>query len=229
MLLPLSTCKDQTMSTRTSTRADAYHHGDLKATLLQHGIDLARAGGPDAVSLRAVQRRAGVSNAAAYRHYADRWALLEAIGNYASARMADAMERAIGAVPDGPDPVATARARYRATGAAYLDFALSEPGLFEIAFLPESPTGDHDPANPVPEARGLTGLGPYQLLTQVLDRLVEVGALAPQRRAFSDIAAWSAVHGLAVLLLRGPLSGLEPAARDAAVNRLLDIVDHGTT
>jgi AcrR family transcriptional regulator len=180
--------------------------------------------------LRAVQRRAGVSNAAAYRHYADRWALLEAIGNYASARMADAMEQAIGAVLDDPDPVVATRAHFRATGAAYIDFALTEPGLFEIAFLPEDPGRRHaDPANPVPDARGLAGLGPYQLLNQVLDRMVEVGALAPQRREFSDIAAWSAVHGLAVLLLRGPLSRLDEATREAAIGRLLDVVGAGTT
>jgi AcrR family transcriptional regulator len=218
------------MATRMKPGSAAYHHGDLKATLLEYGIELARAGGPDAVSLRAVQRRAGVSNAAAYRHYADRWALLEAIGNYASARMADAMQEAIGAVPDGPDPVAAARAHFQATGAAYIDFALSEPGLFEIAFLPEDPSRRHwDPADPVPDARGLAGLGPYQLLNQVLDRMVEVGALAPQRRAFSDIAAWSAVHGLAVLLLRGPLSRLDQPMREAAIGRLLEVVQAGTT
>ena len=44
------------------------------AGLLDHAVELARAGGPDAVVLRDVQRAAGVSNSAAYRHYADRQA-----------------------------------------------------------------------------------------------------------------------------------------------------------
>src|SRR6478609_6617823 len=107
---------------------------DLKATLLQHGIALAREGGPDAVSLRDVQRRAGVSNSAAYRHYTDRDELLLAISDHASAEMARRMEEqmaAVGVLDDSPaGRRRRARARFRATGSAYLDFALSEPGLF---------------------------------------------------------------------------------------------------
>ncbi len=112
--------------------------GDLKATLLAHGIALARAGGPSAVSLRDVQRRAGVSNAAAYRHYADREALLVAISAHASSEMARTMERELAEVPTTADPALDARARFRATGSAYLHFALAEAGLFAVAFLPEA-------------------------------------------------------------------------------------------
>jgi len=59
--------------------AATYHHGNLREALLEHAVDLARAGGPDAVVLRDVQRAAGVSNSAAYRHYADRQGLLTAV------------------------------------------------------------------------------------------------------------------------------------------------------
>lgn len=61
-----------------------------------------------------------------------------------------------------------------------------------------------------------------------LDDMVTAGALAQERRPFSDIAAWSAVHGLAILLLDGPLRPLDALQQAAAINRLLDIVSAGT-
>ena len=55
----------------------------------------------------------------------------------------------------------------------------------------------------------------------------EVGALPASRRPYSEIAAWSAVHGLASLLIDGPLDQLPPAAIDSALDRLCDIIDAG--
>ena len=69
--------------------ADTYHHGNLRQALLEHAVELARTGGPDAVVLRDVQRMAGVSNSAAYRHYSDRGALLAAVTEYAESKLAD--------------------------------------------------------------------------------------------------------------------------------------------
>ena len=208
---------------------------DLKATLLEHGIALAREGGPDAVSLRDVQRRAGVSNTAAYRHYAHRDALLVAISEYAAGEMAREMERQMASAeaqaatsPPDDDSLESARrrarARFRATGSAYIAYALSEPGLFAVAMHP----GAHpDPNDPAPDARGQGDLGPYELLVACVDELVETGVLAPEQRAFTDVSAWAAVHGLAVLLLDGPLAGLGSDEQQAAINRLLDLVDGG--
>ena len=207
-------------------------HPDLAGVLLAHAIELARTSGPGAVSLRDVQRRAGVSHAAAYRHYADREALLAAISRHASAQMAEAITdaqqhtRPESATRSATTRAQDARARFRATGQAYLTYALTEPGLFRTAFLAD--TIPSDPADPVPEARGSQGLGPYQLLMQCLDDMVTAGALPAERRPFSDVAAWSAVHGLAVLLLDGPLRHFDSTQRDAAISRLLDIVAAGT-
>ena len=199
--------------------------GDLKATLLAHGISLARAGGPAAVSLRDVQRRAGVSNTAAYRHYADREALLVAISAHASAEMARTMETEMAQVPSTRDPARAALARFRATGSAYLHFALAEPGLFAVAFLPEA--HPPQPEAPPPEATGESGLGPFQLLQRCIDDLVKTGVIAPERQAYTDVAAWSAVHGLASLLLDGPLVAFGQEQRDEAIARLLDIIEGG--
>jgi len=200
-------------------------HPDLAATLLAHGIELARAGGPEAVSLRDVQRRAGASHNAAYRHYHDREALLAAISHHAAARMAEAMSAAqeqaqLATSAADPQTAAAelARGRFRAIGRAYLDFALTEPGLFRTAFL----------TDPAPKAHSSQGPDPFQLLVDALDDMVTAGALAQERRPFSDIVAWSAVHGLAILLLDGPLRHLDALQQAAAINRLLDIVSAGT-
>ncbi len=208
---------------------------DLKAILLEHGIALAREGGPDAVSLRDVQRRAGVSNSAAYRHYADRDALLVAISEHASAQMAREMEeqmasaeRQVATAEPGGEPGESARrrarARFRATGNAYIAFALAEPGLFAVAMHPGAVAPKEEPG---PDDRGPGDPGPHQLLVSCVDELVTTGVLAAERRAFTDVAAWAAVHGLAILLLDGPLSELGTEESHGAINRLLDLVDAG--
>jgi AcrR family transcriptional regulator len=131
----------------------SYHHGNLRAALLEHGVSLARAGGPDAVVLRDVQRMAGVSNSAAYRHYADRHALLAAVKANVMTQMGAAMVEALDQVPGRGPRTERALARFRATGQAYIDFAVAEPGLFRTAFAPdgtepseETTPGGHSPS-----------------------------------------------------------------------------------
>ena len=118
----------------------SYHHGNLRAALLDAGVELAREGGPDAVVLREASRRAGVSHNAVYRHFSDRDALLRAVCGRCMGALARLMERRIGEV-DAPgdtaqpgDAAQSTRARLWATGTAYLEFAQSEPGWFRTAF-----------------------------------------------------------------------------------------------
>lgn len=198
----------------TSATRAKYHHPDLRAALLEHGIELARSGGPDAVSLRDVQRRAGVSNSAAYRHYADRAALLEAIAEWANADLSARMVAALAAAPRRRRRVDTARERLRALGRVYVAFAMAEPGLFATIFADQDKDlgAEHGPDDP------------FTLLGRCLDELQQAGGLDPARRPWSDVAAWSTVHGLAVLLRGGPLRGLPPADRDAVVERTLDVL-----
>lgn len=77
----------------------SYHHGNLRQVLLDHAVGLAQAGGPDAVVLRDVQRAAGVSNYAAYRHYADRQALLTAVQIHGMTLLGESMTESLAAVP----------------------------------------------------------------------------------------------------------------------------------
>jgi len=168
----------------------------VRSALIAAGVELARSGGPDAVVLREVTRMVGVVPNAAYRHFADRDALLAAIRQEAvgelSRRMADGMSQ----VRAGPHTPTGAQLRLGAIGRAYLDFARTEPGLFEIAM-----TGaDHGSgASREPP--------PLELVQAALDDLVEAGVLDPARRADIEYPTWATVHGLAVLL-QGPLSSL---------------------
>jgi AcrR family transcriptional regulator len=175
------------------------------------------------VVLREATRRAGVVPNAAYRHFADRQALLHAVCSAAISRVALAIEAELGTVPAGLDRATTARRRLRAVGTGYVQFARAEPGMFRTAF--SVPADLRDLSNP--DRAGASGLGPFQLLGTVLDEMVEVGILAADRRRGAEFLAWSAVHGLAVLLTGGPLRGHDEAQAQEVLSRLLDMVDHG--
>ena len=70
----------------------SYHHGALHSALVEASIALAREGGPDRVILREAARAAGVSHSAAYRHFADREALLAEVSRFARSELAAEME-----------------------------------------------------------------------------------------------------------------------------------------
>ena len=196
--------------------AASYHHGNLRQALLEHAVELARAGGPDAVMLRDVQRAAGVSNSAAYRHYADRQALLTAVQIHGMRMLGEAMTEALAALPPRGPRIERALARFRATGQAYVDFALAEPGLFRTAF---APGGVHHTDESVAPERH-----PFQILSGCIDDLVAAGVLNPSRRDGLDEAAWAAVHGLAVLYLDGPLAAADADRKQLITDRLLDLM-----
>lgn len=199
------------------TKEKPYHHGHLREALVDAGAELARTSGPDGVVLREVARRTGVSHNAAYRHFADRDELLGEIATIAADHLEKAMQAQVDAVEE-TDPALRAAARLRATGRAYVEFAVAEPGLFHVAFCPieSSPHSKEDAA-------------PYQLLGSVLDELVESGAVTPADRVGADAACWAAVHGLSVLLVDGPLRDLTPQERAAVLEKLLTTVERGLT
>jgi AcrR family transcriptional regulator len=195
----------------------SYRHGDLRNALIDAGVELAAAGGPSAVVLREATRRAGVSPNAAYRHFADRDALLAAVSVRCLGRVAAEMGVELDALHGGGGSPA---AELDAVGRAYVHFALREPGLFRTAF------GVHVDPDP---GRGAEqgGPGPYGRLVDVLDRAVAAGVLPGDRRLGAEAVAWSAVHGLAVLLLDGPLRSVPAEQREALLEKLLLAVREG--
>ncbi|MBA2675578.1 TetR/AcrR family transcriptional regulator [Ramlibacter sp.] len=211
------------------TSRATYRHGDLRHALLDAGIALAREGGPLAVVLREATRRAGVVPNAAYRHFANHAELLQAVRAAALSLVAQSMEAELEAVPAAEGRVtkaaaaARARARVGAVGRGYMRFALREPGLFRIAFLqPLAAETDRNPEN-----AGHSGLNPFELLGAALDGMVEAGVLPPERRPGAEYVAWSAVHGLAILAIDGPLHGMPLARLEALGERVLEMVEVG--
>jgi len=182
--------------------------GAVRDGLIAAGLELARAGGPDAVVLREATQMVGVVPNAAYRHFADRDELLAAVSAAAMRELAARMAAGVARVRGKYGDPAAARRRLRAIGRAYLEFARQEPGLFATAFaLP------HQHAYSPPG--GGTGQAPMPLdqLRAVLDELADAGVLDRRRRAGLEYPIWSTVHGLAVLTGQGPLRELPDATR----------------
>lgn len=204
--------------TSSTAARSSYHHGDLRNALARAAAELAATGGPDAVTIRGAAREVGVTPTAAYRHFANQTDLLAAARTLAMDGMVAAMAGHLQQVPSEGDPVDRALARLRSTGRGYVQFALAEPGIFRTCF-----TGLlRDPV-----ATPMGDPAPYLLLSQMLDELVAVGHLAPEDRPGAEAGPWAAVHGLALLLIDGPLKDLGPEEREAAIERTIDMTARG--
>ncbi|SDT37476.1 TetR/AcrR family transcriptional regulator [Microlunatus soli] len=204
------------MPTESAPPRQSYHHGSLREALLEAGLELTRTGGPGALVLRDVTRRVGVSPNAAYRHFADRDSLLAAVAIRIQQGM---VERMGDQLPPAPvDRAGAARAQLSAVGLGYIGFALKEPGWFEVAFaeidgLPAAATDD--------------GPAPLRWLVDALDRLVASGELAAEARAGAEWPCWSAVHGFALLALKGPLRSQPPELVWSSAQRTVDTIITG--
>lgn len=156
----------------------------------------------------------GVVPNAAYRHFADRDALLAAVRNEAVTELAGRMAHGMSQVRAGPHTPTGARLRMQAVGQAYLAFARDEPGLFDTAF---ATADDHLPG------QGIDGPAPFDHLRSALDNLVASGILPSARRPNIEYPIWASVHGLAVLL-RGPLSSLTEREKKSLEGQLLAFI-----
>lgn len=206
-------------SGKTGNRA-AYHHGDLRNALVDAATDLARDGGPDAVVLRAAARRVGVSPTAAYRHFSGQGDLLFAVKvrgqQYLAESMAGAGELGSDASADEVEDAVLAMGR------GYVAFALREPGLFRSAFCRTPDLALVLNEDGVPgQSSGEWRFRSFEMLVEALDRLVACGRMPAPRRPGAEVAAWSMVHGLSVLLLDGPFAQLPDDQREAVVDRTL--------
>ncbi len=175
----------------------AYHHGDLRAALLDAALDLLAEG--QEPSLRAVARRAGVSPMAPYRHYADRESLLAAVAVRGVEGLRAVLEAADAGAEPGHGLVAQA--------VAYVRYAVEHPVLFRLTFGPARPVGE------VCEAS-------QQVRAVLLERLA---AEAPER--FSPefaVGCWAVIHGLAMLVLDGLLQETDPDPLNGLVQRAVE-------
>jgi AcrR family transcriptional regulator len=179
----------------TSERS-TYHHGDLRTALLGAAMELLEEEAGGGLSLRAVSRRAGVSAAAPYRHFADKDALESAL---AAAGFADLRAR----LSSVGTPPRTAE-EFAALGVVYVGFALDRPALFRLMF--------GDPCDSSDDVRASAAAEVSQFL------LACVGRAFPQADTEAlATASWSLVHGLAFLHLDGKLPAAPRAEVDSRV------------
>jgi AcrR family transcriptional regulator len=167
-----------------------YHHGNLRADLVRAAIELLEESGERALSLRAVARRAGVSPAAPYRHYADREALVSAVAAVGYRELAERLAAAHPS-PSTPDQLAT-------VAIAYVQFALDRPALFRIMF--------GEPCDRDNDERVAATAAVSHYVRAIVQRSfprADVDALAT--------AIWALVHGLAFLHLDGKLDASTPS------------------
>lgn len=198
----------------SSQPRQTYHHGHLHEVLVKKGLEMARSGGTEAVVLREATRRAGVSPNAAYRHFANREALLDEVGLAAADQIGVVMREAV-AEAQPIDDESVAVSQLVAACRAYLDFALTEPGLFDVAYR-ISDTGldalnvDRSKAPNLPDS----------VIQDVLsDREVTLSDRVDVRSLV--ILLWSVLHGFASLSTSGPLGGEKtPEWAD----RVLDVI-----
>jgi len=112
-----------------------YHHGQLRATLLAEAERALREDGVESLSLRELARRVGVSHAAPRHHFPDRQALLDALAEAGSLRLADEVRGAVAGA--GEDY----REQLRAAAAAYLRFAVHDAALLDLMFASKADGG----------------------------------------------------------------------------------------
>lgn len=179
-----------------STSKATYHHGDLRAALVHAAMELLEESGEADLSLRAVARRAGVSAAAPYRHYADREALVSAVAAVGYRELAQRLAAAHPS-PSTPDQLAS-------VAIAYVQFALERPALFRIMFT--------EPCDRDNDERVAATAAVSQYVRAIVERTfpqADTDALAT--------AIWALVHGLAFLHLDGKLDASTPQVVAAQV------------
>ena len=201
------------------TKRSAYHHGDLRATLLRVGLELVAERGINGFTLREVARRAGVSHAAPYHHFADRGALVRAIVAESYGALAAALEDAASEGADDP------LARIQAMGEGYVAFALANPDRYRLMFRTEL-AGEGSDADDVDRA----GAEAFGALVGAVEAAHRAGGLADDADVSSTAAAcWATVHGVASLLIDGAL-GIRADQPDRArqlASRLIGITLRG--
>jgi AcrR family transcriptional regulator len=204
-----------------TAQKNSYHHGDLRNTLVLTAVRLIEDNGLDEFSLRATARELGVSANAAYRHFTDKSDLLTAVAQHGFTQLGRRMRRAMSATRTGGNPAELAVNRFKATGRAYVEFALAHPQLFEVMF---GSGGTHPPT---PKDPAEDEAGTYALLGSALDDLVTHGVLAPARRPGAEFKAWVTVHGFSRLCLDGAVQLQSAAVRAEELESLLDFAVTG--
>jgi AcrR family transcriptional regulator len=201
--------------TVTAARKDTYHHGDLRRVLMDAAMRLVEERGVDGFTMREVARRAGVSHNAPYHHFEDKAAVVAALAE-------EGYEMLLADEMASIDPAAPVLMQIRALGRAYVGFAAKHPDRFRLMNRPELRSSD---AVTDVQAAGAASEAP---LIDAIAHGQRTGVFAQGDAEALALAAWSMVHGLAMIAVDGPMRAQVRSPRqlrsmtDAVVDVLLD-------
>ena len=178
---------------------DRYHHGDLPHAMLQEAVRTIQTQGVEALTLRCVGERLGVSRTALYRHFADKQALLAAVA-------AEGFRMLRTALVDAWETRGRGRVGFDAMGIAYVQFAVSHPSHYRVMF-----GGAVRPGNRRQEP-GDPGTDAFQVLVDAITEQQASGLIRGDAPLQLARFIWAVVHGVAMLALDGMLSKAEATA-----------------
>lgn len=190
-----------------------YHHGDLRRALLDEALVIIGAEGVDALTLREIGARLGVSRTALYRHFADKPALLTAVATEGFRILRD---RLLAAWRGDWDR----RAAFEAMGVAYVDFAVENPAHYRVMF------GRFDDSRPPDTELQEVAGGAFQALVDAVALLQRDGTMRRDDTLLTARFVWAVVHGVALLAIEGQLHepGATEALKEYAIERLWSAV-----
>jgi AcrR family transcriptional regulator len=162
-----------------------YHHGNLRAALIEEGLKLISEKGVRALTLREIGTRLGVSRMAAYRHFADKDDMLGAIRQAGFEEFATALDQARQSAQGG------FRERLKAMGVAYVRFSVEHPAYFEAMF------GWTDS----PEKSVQKGKRAFEILVQTVAEGQAEGHVRSGDPVLLARVVWAQVHGISALRL----------------------------
>jgi len=172
-------------------RRDTYHHGDLKRALTDAALALVREKGPKGFSLSEAARRAGVSVAAPYRHFADKAQLLAAVAEQGFIQLHEALTAA-------GDSVSDPKNRVIELARAYVRWAVAHPDYYQVMFGAETIKAEHP-------GLLLAGTRAFDDLLDAITACQELGMMRGLDPCEIAGPMWSLVHGVASLAIGGDL------------------------
>jgi len=192
---------------------------NLRQKVLKASVALIEAGGLDRLSMREAARKAGVSHQAPYHHFGDREAILAAIATEGFGMLQQELSRSL------DKHAASQRAALEAVAKTSVDFALRHPGYFRVMFR-----SDAVPIESYPQAIDNADAA-FGALVQAIDR--SFAGEPPEARRNLAFACWAFTHGLATLLLDGPLTrraGTKKGGQDELADKVIkSFAAHFTT
>ncbi|MBX3189983.1 MAG: TetR/AcrR family transcriptional regulator [Labilithrix sp.] len=191
-------------------KKSAYHHGDLARALVTAAVDLIAKEGPDALTLREVAAAVGVTHAAAYRHFADKEALLAAVAEEGYRGLAKSLGKAALSAETEP------RKRLRRLGAAYVEFAMDRTAHYRVM---AGPRLNEDGRFPSLE-RAIADA--FASVLHEIERGQDAGVFREGAARDLAIAVWIAAHGYVDLVLR---RRLKVKSAKVAVDYFLTLFD----